>query len=812
MILCRWDQKHRKGYGSEAGGFTIVFLLLTLVSWAQELDLEDEIHTFGSLSDTVVTMSGRSELHLTSGSNPLPGCTIHLNSIDAWLFLENVKPSVAASMYLDRVRVSGASAEAGANVRVVQYAGGSVIIPHTPSFRPLEVFTGRNFTGSSSKLSQYTAYDTRMLGTMASSINSFILKRGYTATFARNGNGTGCSKNYVAQDCDLEIGVLPTQLSGPISFVRVFPWRWISKKGCCDADPVALKAAWHYNWSISKESAPDWEYVAIRQQPHWPGLNQDWEACGISHLLGFNEPDNPVEDAYQNLGNGSREAAVAQWPPLLETGLRVGAPAVTDGGQWWIAEFMSKAEAAGLRVDFVPVHYYRGFSNAADPDGAAQQMYNYLMGIHEIVKRPLWVTEFNNGANWTSTPDPTLDQNRATIRAMINMMDNVPWIERYSIYSDVEPVRRTHTPDGSLTPMGTMYRDHPAPIGYRQEVYNSGKSANAFYAFEKNFRDSSGNGNHPLVYGSPDLQGDRNGSVLSLNGSDDWLVLPNRMDKATDFTFAAWVYWKGGATGQRIFDFGGSTSRYMFLTPSAENRRLRFAVTTSGPAGEQQLESDSFPVNVWTHVAVTICGDAGRLYINGERVDSERLTLDLSGFNAVDNRIGWSRLASDPLFAGMLDEVLVVDYALSPDQIGQLIADPEPSQFAVAPLDIVRVIVGAEQAGHPAVNSYDGDSETRWANDGTVPNAWITYDLGTLSELNRVRLRLNQGASRTYPLAIVIDGTKVFSGSTTLSGDYWETTFTPASGRFVMIRMTGNNSSGNGWLSIMETQLWRPRK
>src|SRR5690606_32229250 len=95
--------------------------------------------------------------------------------------------------------------------------------------------------------------------------------------------------------------VMPSALEGTVSFVRVFPWRWVSKKGSCDVDPAALNARWYYNWNISANSTRDREYVAIKQQPNWPGLNQDWKARGINHLLGFNEPDNPVEDAYKNL-------------------------------------------------------------------------------------------------------------------------------------------------------------------------------------------------------------------------------------------------------------------------------------------------------------------------------------------------------------------------------------------------------------------------------------------------------------------------------------------------------------------------------
>ncbi len=67
---------------------------------------------------------------MTNATTPLSGCTINLNSVDAWLFLPGVKPSVVASTYLGQVRVNGASAVADSNVRVVQYGqNGAVVIP-----------------------------------------------------------------------------------------------------------------------------------------------------------------------------------------------------------------------------------------------------------------------------------------------------------------------------------------------------------------------------------------------------------------------------------------------------------------------------------------------------------------------------------------------------------------------------------------------------------------------------------------------------------------------------------------------------------
>ncbi len=278
-----------------------VLLLLPPNADGQTLNVANDIRTLAALTDTTVTMTGRAELRLTAPTDPLPGCTVHLNSLDAWVIFTGFVPSEVRDTFLSRLRVSGAAAVLDGNVRVVQFGSGAVVLPHAPSFQPLEVFDDRYFRGAPAKLNQYTAYNSAALGTWAARISSLKLKRGYMATFATSDNGVDNSRCYVAQDGDLEISRLPAALDNTIRFVRVFPWRWVSKKGSCDVSPADLQANWHYNWDISRNSTLDWEYVAIKQQPYWPGTNQNWKTRGVTHLSGFNEPDNSVEDAWQNL-------------------------------------------------------------------------------------------------------------------------------------------------------------------------------------------------------------------------------------------------------------------------------------------------------------------------------------------------------------------------------------------------------------------------------------------------------------------------------------------------------------------------------
>ncbi|RYD29861.1 MAG: hypothetical protein EOP87_17595, partial [Verrucomicrobiaceae bacterium] len=518
----------------------MVSLALAAPAWCQTLSLDNDIQTHATLASTTVTLTGRSELRITGATTPITGSVIHLNSPDAWLFFTNIRPSVVNSAYLGQIRVNGANAVLNTNCRVVQHADGTVVIPHGSTFTPMQVFSGSHFTGTSMSLANHTAYNDGSLGVLANKISSFKLKRGYTATVAQNASGSGVSRNYVAQDGDIEVALLPTDLDDSISFVRVFPWRWTGKKGMAGNISSGLNVRWDYNWNIDRNSILDTEYVPIRATRWWPDLGQNWNTRGANHLLGYNEPDSVDQS---NIAVGD---AIWSWPDLLGTGLRVGSPAPTDGGLNWLYSFMDQADTAKLRVDFVAVHYYRSFSSASDPDGATTQFYNFLKGVYDRTKRPLWVTEWNNGANWTTGPDPTLAQNAATVAKMIEMLDNTPFVERYSLYNWVEDVRRVKWDDGSLTAAGVAYRDKVSPLAYTQVIPEVQTAASAFYRFENNTRDSSANGHAAISRGAAKFTTGKTGRGITLSGnaaSGDHVLLPPRIGDSVDFTFGAWVYW-----------------------------------------------------------------------------------------------------------------------------------------------------------------------------------------------------------------------------------------------------------------------------
>ncbi len=180
-----------------------------------------------------------------------------------------------------------------------------------------------------------------------------------------------------------------------------------------------------------------------------------------------------------------------------------------------------------------------------------------------------------------------------------------------------------------------------------------------------------------LVNGPTHVSGQGDNGV-ALDGTDDYVSLPTGVVAPLgDFTIATWVYLDSVANWARIFDFGTGTTSNMFLTPkNGANDFVRFGITTTGGSGEDQIDGTAtLPTGVWTHVAVTLEGPVGILYVNGVEVgrnEAMSLTPHSLGFTT-QNWIGRSQY-NDPYLDGQVDDFRIYSGALNASEI-QALAD-----------------------------------------------------------------------------------------------------------------------------------------
>jgi hypothetical protein len=190
--------------------------------------------------------------------------------------------------------------------------------------------------------------------------------------------------------------------------------------------------------------------------------------------------------------------------------------------------------------------------------------------------------------------------------------------------------------------------------------------------------DASGNGWSGTLVNGPLWAGGRANGALWFDGANDHATLPTGVvNGLTVATIAFWADLDAASNWTRFFDFGTGTTTYMFLTPkNGANGALRFAITTSGGAGEQKIDgAATFPVTGWHHVAVTLAGATGTLYVDGVQVgQNTAMTLSPSSLGATTlNRLGRSQY-NDPYLAGRVDEFRVYSRALSAAEVASVMA------------------------------------------------------------------------------------------------------------------------------------------
>ena len=225
--------------------------------------------------------------------------------------------------------------------------------------------------------------------------------------------------------------------------------------------------SWYYTWRPS--TADSW-FSAPAGMEFVPMI---WSAKEVTStylaqakaepspvLLGFNEPDN------KDQANMSVDTAISLWPQLQATGKRLGSPATSSQDfpyqpGSWMDQFMTKAAANNLKIDFLAVHYYAENSARWDTATAVADMKTFLDAMYAKYKKPIWVTEWAL-TDWWPITYPSFDVQASFAKAASQMMDSLPYVERYAFFAlpsyTSGSTSYLYNADGSPTPTGVAYK------------------------------------------------------------------------------------------------------------------------------------------------------------------------------------------------------------------------------------------------------------------------------------------------------------------------------------------------------------------
>lgn len=176
-----------------------------------------------------------------------------------------------------------------------------------------------------------------------------------------------------------------------------------------------------------------------------------------------------------------------------------------------------------------------------------------------------------------------------------------------------------------------------------------------------------------LLDGATWGEGRLNDKAIVFDGKAAGLQLPPGVFSGLeDFTVSLWAYANSLRWDSCLFFAGHDGFSYMRIAPQAGPGGLRFAICGASYNDEQGVQAASpLPLRRWVHVAVTLQGGTGRLYVDGKEVARSDAIL-LSPRQVGDQVAFLGRNWGHPSFNGSIQGFRVDAGALSAAEIAAL--------------------------------------------------------------------------------------------------------------------------------------------
>jgi hypothetical protein len=203
-----------------------------------------------------------------------------------------------------------------------------------------------------------------------------------------------------------------------------------------------------------------------------------------------------------------------------------------------------------------------------------------------------------------------------------------------------------------------------------QEIQNEVDGLIAYYPFNGNANDESGNNHNGTVYGAT-LTDDRNGSANSayyFDGVNNYIDLGD-WENGGAMTFAFWARWDAFNNYSRIVDLGnGSSSNNIIVANYQTNNGLFFSAYNG--ASETRMWISTISLNQWDFYTATV-DESGimTIYKNGQQIAQKTDGFKPNYILRTAQFIGKSNFSADGYFNGAMDDIRIYNTALSATEI-----------------------------------------------------------------------------------------------------------------------------------------------
>lgn len=317
--------------------------------------------------------------------------------------------------------------------------------------------------------------------------------------------------------------------------------------------------------------------------------------------------------------------------------------------------------------------------------------------------------------------------------------------------------------------------------------------------------DSSGNGYHGAITGTPQWVAGQLGGALRLSGSSNYVncgLIPTATNGTGALSFCGWVNRAVAGDHKLCSNRQGSNAVGGGFTCAIYNNRMEMDLSdaTTRILSRDAARPTVPPVNTWVHLAWVLDDAANtlKLYINGVLSTTATVTQSL-GASTQFFRIGSDSPNVGYYWNGMVDDLRLYDHALSEAEIANAMkgigpgygqaTDPSPTNKAT---DVGRAVVLSWIAGQFA-RTHDVYLGTVFAD---VNDAGRTNPKGVLVGQGQAQTTLDAGRlefGQTYFWRV--DEVNAPPDSTIFKGPVWSFTVEPYSYPIRSITATASSVS-----------------
>lgn len=371
----------------------------------------------------------------------------------------------------------------------------------------------------------------------------------------------------------------------------------------------------------------------------------------------------------------------------------------------YLSTFLQDQALEGIKPDIYNIHFYPGNTiDEASFEASKNKAIEFSTFVKSIVDpnnptKPIWVTEFGvHPANASAAfPPPALTNRYMDIMVDYFLTDTQYqrwfWFVSYAVEPFWQPTALT-VDRLSLTDVGKHYRKlaidngedlPPVSIAPHSLVGHWNMDDNPFAGVGA-IKDKSiykSNGTAQNVEQSDIVKDAGMGKSASFNGTNSSITMPysESTNPEQAITLSAWIYPTAAQKGQIISKNGPYRLTFHSF------RRVEFGLYAGG-SGDAYFANTILPLDQWTHVAATYDGAKMAVYINGvedttlalsrtpPRTGAKTGTIVKLGSEVV---IGSGISGLEQYFKGNIDDVRIYNYALSAEEIRNLVGLPNTS-------------------------------------------------------------------------------------------------------------------------------------